>query len=239
MPVFTVKGIELELPKALAVPRIVEKLEKGQYEGFEARAARKRVKPGHKVLELGGGMGYLGSVCSAITGGRNVVTVEANPDMVKVIRANLDRNGHEAATVLHGAVAGDDAEGETLVFRQDKAFWGSSIASESDGESTDNLVEVPLLKIGALLKQYTPDVVIMDIEGGEQHLFAEPWPKHVGFLMMELHPTLYPDETVRRIFDCMSASGMIFDTRVSSGSIVGFRRMQKAGTAGIAARVRA
>lgn len=226
MPTFELRGVTLDLPAPLATPKIVQKLERGQYEGFDARAAAMRVKPGHRVLELGGGMGYVGSVCAGITGGRNVVTVEANPEMLPVIRANFDRNGHHEATLVHGAVTGNAVEGDTLDFRCGKAFWGSSIAGEDS--PAEQVVKVPLLRIGALLAQYRPHVVIMDIEGAEEHLFDAPWPGHLRFLMMELHPVRYPDRVVQRIFDCMSASGMIYDTRASSGGVVSFRRMKGA-----------
>lgn len=223
MPEFELRGVRLALPDALATPKIVRKLESGQYEGVEARAATMRLRPGNRVLELGGGMGYLGCLCAGIAGAENLVTVEANPRMLPVIRANLDRNGHGAARVIHGAVTGDGAEGETLTFRLGRAFWGSSIAG--DGKAGD-LVEVPLLRIGALLREHRPHVVIMDIEGAEQHLFDAPWPGHVRFVMMELHPGRYPDTVIRRIFDTMSASGLTYDPGASSGGVVGFRRVR-------------
>ena len=224
MPEFEVNGVRLVLPQAMATPKIVRKLEAGKYEGFEARAAAMRVRPGHRVLELGGGMGYVGSVCAGITGGANLVTVEANPDMVPVIRANLDRNGHEAATLIHGAVAGDDAAGDSIAFRRGKAFWGASLAEEGEG---GDVVQVPVLRISELLSAHRPNVVIMDIEGAERHLFAAPWPRHVRFVMMELHPSRYPDTVIRDIFDCMSASGLAYDPRASSGGVVGFRRLRR------------
>ncbi len=224
MPEFQLNEVTLVLPEPLATPKIVQKLEAGKYEGFEARAARMRVKPGHRVLELGGGMGYVGSVCAAITGGENVVTVEANPDMLPVIRANLDRNGHQNATLVHGAVTGNGADGDVLEFRRGKAFWGSSIVEE--GKGGGDIVQVPLLRIGALLAEHKPHVVIMDIEGAEQHLFDAPWPHHIRFVMLELHPARYPDTVIQRIFDCMSASNMTYDPRASSGGVVSFRRLK-------------
>ncbi|MGR3454285.1 FkbM family methyltransferase [Pseudooceanicola sp.] len=223
MPEFELRGVRLALPDALATPKIVKKLESGQYEGFEARAATMRVRPGNRVLELGGGMGYVGCLCAGIAGAENVVTVEANPHMLPVIRANLDRNGHGAAQVIHGAVAGDGAEGESLTFRLGKAFWASSIAE--DGKPGD-LVDVPLLRLGDLLRAHRPHVVIMDIEGAEQHLFDAPWPGHVRFVMMELHPARYPDTVIQRIFDTMSASGLTYDPGASSGGVVSFRRVR-------------
>ncbi|MGR3323101.1 MAG: FkbM family methyltransferase [Pseudooceanicola sp.] len=223
MPEYELNGVRLALPEALATPKIRRKLEAGKYEGFEARAAAMRVRKGFRVLELGGGMGYVGSVCAGITGGGNVVTVEANPDMLPVIRANFDRNGHTDATLVHGAVTGDGAEGETLEFRRGKAFWGASIAEDGQG---GDLVQVPLLRIGTLLAEHRPHVVIMDIEGAEQHLFDAPWPGHVRFVMMELHPARYPDTVIKRIFDCMSASGMTYDPRASSAGVVSFRRVR-------------
>ena len=66
----------------------------------------------------------------------------------------------------------------------------------------------------------------MDIEGAEQTLFDEPWPAHVRSVMMELHPGRYPDTTIKKIIDCLSASGLTYDPGPSRGRILGFRRLR-------------
>jgi hypothetical protein len=71
-------------------------------------------------------------------------------------------------------------------------------------------------------------VVIMDIEGAEEHLFDAPWPDFVRHVMMELHPGRYPDTVIQRIVDCMSTSGLTYDPGPSRGRILCFRRVRGA-----------
>jgi FkbM family methyltransferase len=166
------------------------------------------------------------ALASRITGPENVVTVEANPEMIPVIRANLDRNGFHAATLLHGAVTGLDEPGGTIAFERKPVFWSGKLAGADS--KPEAVVEVPMLPLHALLAEHRPHVVIMDIEGAEAHLFERKWPRHVRAVMMELHPKQYPDTTIKQIVDCMSASGLTYDPGTSRGRILGFRRVRHA-----------
>lgn len=227
MAKFQFKDVALEVPDVLLNEKLTQKMATGQYEFHEARAARLRVKPGQRVLELGGGVGYISSICAQITDAANIVTVEANPVMIDVIRHNLDLNGAAAARLVHGAVVGDGADGETLLFRVGRAFWGASIANAADGDSdTAHLVEVPMICLSVLLESHQPDVVIMDIEGAEKYLFDSPWPRFVNQVLMELHPRQYPDSTIQKIVDCMSQSGLTYDPGASRGALLSFRRVR-------------
>jgi len=225
MDEYELNGVRLALPEGMGGKRIGAKLQSGGYEGSEAQAVLRRIKPGFKVLELGGGMGYISALCARLSGAENVVTVEANPLMLPVIRANLDRNGYQAATLIHGAVTGDAVEGKSLLFQQGGQFWGSAIAG-ADADP-DKVVEVPLLRISDLLAEHKPQAVIMDIEGAEQHLFDKKWPHHVRLVMMELHLKRYPDTVIKRIVDCMSDSGLTYDPQTSRGTVLGFRRVRQ------------
>ncbi|RBI74127.1 FkbM family methyltransferase [Roseovarius sp. TE539] len=226
MAEFEVNGVTLTVPDDFLTRRISEKLGSGGYEGQEADAVRRRLRPGWRVLELGSGIGYVASVCAGITGAENVVTVEANPDMLPVVRDNLDRNGFKGTHVIHGAVGGRAEPGETVEFENAKAFWGAHIATEDSAGGS--FVSVPLLGIADLLKAHRPHMVIMDIEGAEAHLFDAPWPEHVRSVVMELHPGRYPDTVIKAIVDCLSASGLTYDPWPSCGRILGFRRLRHA-----------
>ncbi|SHL33665.1 methyltransferase, FkbM family [Roseovarius marisflavi] len=224
MAEFEIDGIHLVVPDEMLNPKLSDKLSTGGYEAHEAHAARMRLREGQRVLELGSGIGYIASVCASITGAGNVTTVEGNPNMLPVIRGNLERNGFGAATVLHGAVGGMKGAAEPIEFDNKKTFWAARIA---DMDTTpDSVVSVPHLGLGDLLKTYRPHVVIMDIEGAEEHLFDAPWPAFVRAVMMELHPGRYSDVVIKRIVDCMSVSGLTYDPLSSRGRILGFRRVR-------------
>lgn len=221
---YTVNGVTLVVPDEMLNERVAGKLENATYEAHEAHAAQMRLRPGMRVLELGAGVGYIASICAGVAGPEHVVTVEANPAMLPVIRANLDRNGNGATRLIHGAVTGDADGAEEIAFDPKKVFWAGRIADEDT--DPEKLVSVPLLPLHGLLKEHRPHLVIMDVEGAERHLFGQPWPDHVRAVMMELHPNQYPDYVIKQIVDCMSASNLTYDPGPSRGRILCFRRLR-------------
>jgi FkbM family methyltransferase len=224
MAEYEIDGLRMEAPEALLNARIAAKLEAGTYEAHEARAAAMRLRAGQRVLELGAGIGYVSAICARAVGAENVTCVEANPAMLPVIRANLDRNGYGAATLLHGAVTGREGTEAQIAFDGAKSFWAGRIADEASAAARG--VEVPALGLDGLLARARPHVVIMDIEGAEEWLFDGPWPAHVHAVMLELHPGRYPDTVIQRIVDCMSASGLTYDPGPSCGRILCFRKLR-------------
>ncbi|NIZ14365.1 FkbM family methyltransferase [Phaeobacter sp. HF9A] len=221
---FDIGGVPLEVPEGFLTPKIAAKLASGGYERSEARAARMRVKPGLRVLELGGGVGYISSICAQITDPANILTLEANPNTLEVIRHNLDLNGATEAQLVHGAVVGPDFEEQTLLFRAAPAFWGSAVAEM--GAAEEDLVEVPAIRLTDLFARHRPHVVILDVEGAEQYLFSRRWPRHVRQVIMELHPAKYDNSAIQTMVDCMSKSGLTYDPGCSNGSLIGFRRVK-------------
>ncbi|KPU84081.1 hypothetical protein JI58_06000 [Marinosulfonomonas sp. PRT-SC04] len=159
-------------------------------------------------------------------GGDNLLSVEASPKMVPVVEKNLTDNLIEGVTVVNAAVVPDDFADDHVSFHLTAAFWASSLnATMAKKWKSTKTVDVPAIKIGELMQEHKPTVVIMDIEGGEQGLFDAVWPAHVRLLVIELHPKLYPDQVIQQIFDQMSASGLTYCTTGSSGSVVVFKRV--------------
>ncbi|MCW1954443.1 MAG: FkbM family methyltransferase [Roseobacter sp.] len=204
--------------------KIRGKLASGEYEGSEARAVLMRLKAGQRVLELGAGLGYIGALAARIVGAQNVTSVEANPDMLAAIRANYALNGVAGIDLRHGAVVGPAYEGQTLAFACAKQFWASRIAAFEDRRA--RVVEVPVLRIGALLADVAPQFVIMDIEGAEQYLFASQWPRSVRQVVIELHPKQYESaKVIKEIVDMLSRSGLTYDPVASRGTLLALRRV--------------
>ena len=221
MPTFTIKGVTLRIPEAQLSPKLTEALEKGQYEAGESRALLKHVRPGDRVLDLGAGAGFVSSLAARVVGGENVVAVEANPDMLPVLRRNLNLNGAGDAEMLFGAVVADGFAGETLKFQQAAAFWASRIgaADGAAGKGT-RLVEVPALRFGPLVARFQPTIVMMDIEGGEVEICQQPWPDSVRLVIMEIHTGRYPPGDVKAMFDGLSRAGFTYMPWGTRGEVV-------------------
>lgn len=217
---FRLNGVHLVVPKRLASPAIREKLESGTYEEDEARGAERCVRPGFRVLELGAGIGYVTAICAQRAGPENVLAVEANPALLPVIEANLQRNGVPGVMLVHGAATGPVEEGATGHFAVSNGYTGSSL----DGQGRLG-VEVPLVSVHELIRAHKPHVVLMDVEGAEADMFTRPWKCPLRFCVIELHPKKYQPKTIKMIVDFMSQMDMTYDPITSRGKILGFRKV--------------
>lgn len=226
MAKFLVNGYLIHIPNHLMNDKIRRSMENERYEGHETVAVNRHIVAGDRVLELGAGVGYIAMQIASRIGGGNLMSVEANPKMAPVVEKNLAANLIEGVTVINAAVVPDSFEPDHVTFHMTAAFWASSLnpTIAKQWKSTKS-VEVPAVKIGELLSEHKPSVVIMDIEGGEAGLFDAPWPDHVRLLVVELHPQLYLDEVIKQIFDRMSAQGLVYCPVGSHGQVVVFKRI--------------
>lgn len=224
MALFDVNGIALEIPDTLLSQPLRQALTDGHYESAESRAVALNLAPGDRVLELGAGAGYLSIQIARRVGAANLLAVEAHPDMAAMVQANLQRNGIAGTEVLEGAVVPDSHDAETIAFYPAPAYWASSL-SPAEPTRGENSLAVPARRLGDLFRRHRPDVVILDIEGGEELLFDTGWPEHVRLVIVEIHPRRYPASAVRAIFDCLSASGLAYSANGSRGSVVVFERV--------------
>lgn len=221
---FILKGIALRIPDRCLGPTLIEALKSGRYEHSEAAALERHLQPGDRVLDLGAGAGYLSCLAARIVGGENVTAVEANRDMIAAIRANLDANGAAATRLIEGAIVPESHAGDTVRFRRNAAFWAAALAEDGAG-SGGRISEVTALRLGPLLAEHRPSVVIMDIEGAEARLADMKWPGHVRLLVMEIHTGRYDGRALKRLFDGLSASDMTYMPWGSRGETLVFQRV--------------
>lgn len=221
MAQFTLNEVQLDVPDTFLTPKIRRKMKNGMYEAQEARGVLLSVDYGDRVLELGAGVGYIGALAGMIAGPENVLSVEANPALISVTRANFDRNECTAIELRHGAVVDNTFDGNTVQLSQTNAFWASHIGTDGD----ENTVAVPALRFSDLVKEHRPDVVIMDIEGAEEKLFEHPWPEHIRVVLLEIHPRRYSDVIVKKIFECLLWADLIYNADLSKGKTLGFLKL--------------
>lgn len=218
--VYHLNGVDLGVPEGLANPSIIEKLSDASYEGDEARAVDRCVRPGFRVLELGAGLGYVGTLAALKTEPENVLSVEANPDLLPVIRANHARNGVGDVSLMQGAVVGHAEDGATASFHVANGFTGSRLGAKGGRQ-----VDVPLIGFHELIRAHRPHVVLMDVEGAEAGYFDRAWKCPLRFCVMEIHPKQYEASVIKKIIDRMSAMDMTYDPVTSRGKILGFRKV--------------
>ncbi|MCC6008102.1 MAG: FkbM family methyltransferase, partial [Rhodobacteraceae bacterium] len=166
MTVFTVDGVRMDIPERMLVPNLRAALEEARYEGQERRALRAHLRPGDRVLELGAGAGLLAVLAARVVGAEAVTAVEANPEMLDIIRATLRENGAPGVRLLHGAVVPDEAAGGAVEFHVHPGFWSAALAPNPRLKARRHAV--PALGFRALLDEADANVLVCDIEGGEE-----------------------------------------------------------------------
>ena len=224
MATFKLSGVTLNIPGHVLNPNLKKALQEGRYEWNERLAVTKNVQPGDRVLDIGAGAGFVSCLCAKVVGGENLTSVEALPDMVPVVRRNLNLNGAGDASVLHGAVVADGFDGDEVRFKVATGFWSSSISTQDSARD----IVVPVLRFSDLMRDVRPSVVIMDIEGGEVDICQQDWPDHVRLLIMEIHTRMYSAATLKAVFDGMSRNGFTYYPWGTRGEVVVLQRVNDA-----------
>jgi FkbM family methyltransferase len=202
--ILTVAGVRIPFVPTIITPLTEGPLRAGRYEAEECRALRQVLRPGDRVLELGGGIGFLSAFAALTPGVESVVTVEANPRLIPMIHETHRLNGVTRIRLIEGAVTAD--QGAEIDFYLRQHFWGSSL--DPNLRRYARSVKCPRIAIAPLLKDVKPTVLLCDIEGGEGGLFDNADLSTIRDMVIELHPAAYGLDGVERILSGLAVHGL-------------------------------
>jgi FkbM family methyltransferase len=179
-------GLRIRIPPAGYGETITKSIKSGGYEHQERNTLSAILKPGDRVLEVGGAIGAVSMTCAKIIGAENIVTFEANPKLVENARTNFALNNLAIAArtgVLQNRIcwAGRDT---TAPFYVHQDFWASSLA---DKPGTAEIIQVPTYCFEDEARDFRANVLICDIEGGEIELLTLADLSGFDRIMMEIH----------------------------------------------------
>jgi FkbM family methyltransferase len=198
------EGIRIPFVPNIVTPAIERPMRKGRYEAGERAALRSVLRAGDRVLDLGAGLGLVSTEAARVPGVETVTAVEANPDLVPLIRETWRINGVGNVRLVNAVVAterGGDAE---FYLRHD--FWASSM--EPGSRPYERVVRVPRASLADLIADTRPTVISCDLEGGEAGLFDSADLSGVRAIVMELHPKIYGAAGVRSIRHRLDGVGL-------------------------------
>lgn len=161
---------------------------KGTYEKPECLLVKEFLQAGDKVLEVGGGVGFVSLLCSKICGAGNVLTYEANPAMIDVIRKNYELNGMNP-NIRGRAIT---ANGGEVTFYANNNIISSSLFQRLDGQK----ISVQSDDIKSAITDWHPTVLVMDIEGAEVEVLKSTNLPGVHKIILELHPHIVGDSSI-------------------------------------------
>lgn len=182
-----VEGIRFPLDGRILSKRMRRRLAGTKYEAKEVQASAAAVRPGDVVLELGAGIGFVSSYLRKRTPAGPIICIEANPDLIPYIRQVHHLNGITDTNVLHG-VALPSASSEPMQFYCRRDFWASSLDPAPAYERAVHVEGIPFSK---LISAHHPNLLVMDIEGGELELLSVGAIESVRTIIVEVHPKVY------------------------------------------------
>lgn len=213
-------GIRVPLVEGIITPKLQRAMRANRYESSEAKALTALLRPDDRVLDLGSGVGLISAIAAKITGPANVVTIEANPELLPLISETHRLNGAEGIGTLHG-VGVARPTGRDVTFHLHERFWASTMdAGRASGDGFVRSVEVPEIDLNALVSQFKPTVLTADIEGGERLLFDDLDTDGLRAISLELHPRVYGRAGSAHIFATLLKRGFVYDTNASPGGSV-------------------
>ena len=188
----------------------------GIYERPEVDATRTLVEPTDRVLEIGAGLGVVTTLAAKVAD--RVTSCEANPHLQPALERTFALN-KVSVDLRMQAVA--TAPGRVRI-AIGEVFWTSRLGDEG--------VEVEAVPFSALLEEVHPTFVILDGEGIERELLAEPLPAHVGKLVVELHPHVIGEAGCASLVAHLAAQGFVpADCSSEANVFVGRRETAAAG----------
>ena len=165
----------------------------GTYEFDLQTVARKLIQSGDVVYDVGANIGYVSLISARLSGkSGKVFAFEALPANVVRLRKNVLINALESRiTVTHAAVI--DTIQPVIFLTHPSGAMGKALGSAGRDEQYNGRISVPGLALDTFVydeNHAAPDIIKMDIEGGEgkalagmPRLLTEKKP----ILMIELH----------------------------------------------------
>lgn len=206
----TLEGIVISSELTRVSKQVRNGLFKETYEEPERILIRAALQKGDRVLEVGGGVGFVSLLCAKICGADNVLTYEANPAMDAVIRGNFELNGL-TPNLRNKAVT---ADGKDVTFFLNDNIISSSLYSRKDGKAHT----LPADALDAVIAEWKPTVIVMDAEGGEVDILGASPLNGVKKLVLELHPHVVGETAIRKLIDYLATLGFRETQRVEKSA---------------------
>ena len=214
------RGLRVPIHGPHAIRPIKEELYLDRYEVPEITALTAMLRPGDKVLEIGAGMGVVSGLAARAMPDVVIESYEGNPNLIAAIRELHALNGIGNVTLHNRILVPGAADGD----REFHLHWSFAESSLVATGETRNSVRVPTESLPEKLASFAPDLLVVDIEGGEDELLPEVDLSGVRGLILELHPKVNAPDTAKRIEDNCLKAGLKLRQDLSSAQVVAYER---------------
>jgi FkbM family methyltransferase len=217
-------GITIPLDETILSETLLQAIVSGKYEHKEAAELGRIVEQGERILEIGGGIGFISALCARNGKSEAIRVYEANPALIPFIHKVHEIN-HVTNVEVRNAVLLNSPGTETTDFYVRENFWASSLSPKPFGYK--EVVSVPVRSFNAEVEQFRPTMIICDIEGGEYDLFLNSNLSGIQKVYVEIHQRVLGRKGIKAVFDAFSARNFHYDQWHSSGSVVLFSHVSR------------
>jgi len=180
-----------------------------RYERGEARCIVARLEPDDVVLEIGGGIGFLSTLCAQRIGSERVFSYEANPELIGWSERTYELNG--VFPTLTSAMLGQTST-QRVLYVESEFVSSSTLRRSSQGKK----ILVPQLEVNREIERVNRSMLVMDIEGGESELVpAINW-RGIRKVVLELHPGVIGKDGAEKVMSHLLDAGFLEDRRLST-----------------------
>lgn len=215
------EGVKLLVQHELLSEPVKRSIYRRMYERAEISILKRTLEKNDRVLELGSCMGFLGIYVSKQVGSENAVLVEANPDMIPLLEANLANNGVSPKVINAMVGASDEADADFYVMPD---VWSSSAINKDAQKS--RAIRIESISLATLLGRTRPTYLIVDIEGAEKDILDACVLKNstVQKICAELHPKYIGNQATSRLIRDIEDAGFQTDWEQCRDSTYYFSR---------------
>ena len=158
-------GNVLHLP-SLEEPISVRLFGSGVYEPDTLGAILNYLRPSGVFVDVGANVGALALPVAVCRPGASIICIEADPQIVSLLRLNVAENGRSNIRIVH-CLAGPIDDPQVSFYRSPAAKFGMGSIGPQFGASPTKLPQRPLDQVLDELSIDDIDVVKLDIEGAE------------------------------------------------------------------------
>ena len=214
------RGLRVPIHGPHAIRPIKEELYLDRYEVPEITALTAMLRPGDRVLEIGAGMGVVSGLAAKAMPDVQIESYEGNPNLITAIKELHRLNAIGNITLHNRILVPGPAEGER-VFHLHWSFAESSLVATDE---TREAVRVPTESLPDKLARFSPHLLVVDIEGGEEELLPDIDLGDLRGLILELHPKVNGPDAEKRITDNCLKAGLEPRKDLSTAQVVAFER---------------
>ena len=214
-------GIEVLAAPHLG-PGMIAAMAAGRYERNEMACGLAAIKPGARILELGAGSGLVGAVLARSCAPQAVLSIEANPNLIRHITALYTHNNLTNISVRNAVVLTASDAPKSVTFHVAGNFLSSGL-TPIEGKSQPTAV--PVLRYADLKTSFPHDTIMMDIEGGELDFLRHADLGGIHTFIAELHRDVFGRDGMRKCRRLLERAGLTMDNDLSLTRVHVYRRV--------------